>query len=94
MPRKPPPEGHLLYILGALIRKQRLSRGLTQTDLGTLSGGIDRRTIAQYEQGLRNPGIDVLFRMARACDMPLSLFLAPLDNAKVTVDELEADADA
>jgi transcriptional regulator with XRE-family HTH domain len=92
VPRQPPPEGHLLYLLGAIIHQHRVRRGLTQEDLATLLG-LSHRTVRQYERGLRNPGIQQLWKLARACDLPLSLFLAPLDNAKVIDDEPDDEDD-
>ncbi len=35
-----------------------------------------------YEEGKRNPSIDVLIRIAHTCDLALSAFLAPLDTFK------------
>lgn len=62
-----------------MIREWRILRGLTQTDLGMLVG-CPLRTINSYETGMAGPPYDTLIRIAHACDMPLSAFVAPLDS--------------
>ena len=79
MPVKPPPPGHVLYLLGETIAQRRRARGLTQVDLaGVIGVGLSMQRL--YETGLRNPPIEALVRMASACDLPLSAFLSPLDD--------------
>lgn len=69
----------MAHRIGALVRRQRLARGLTQADLAALCG-LSHQTIKQYEQGWRMPPLAQIVRMARVCDMPLALFLGPLDE--------------
>jgi transcriptional regulator with XRE-family HTH domain len=87
MPRKPPPKGHILYALGAVIRRHRLSRGHTQEDVATLVG-VSIRSQRKYEAGLIGPPYDTLVRLAYACDMPLSAFVSPLDGFRVPLREV------
>lgn len=87
MPRHPPPAGHVLYELGRLITRHRRARGLSQADLAALCG-LGATTVQFYEQGLRDPGIENLIRIAHTCDMSLSVFLAPLDRVEVPLREV------
>ncbi len=91
MPRKPPPPGHVLYELGKLIARQRAQRGLSQRDFATLIG-VGATTQQYYESGLRDPGIDMLIRIAHQCDLPLSAFLSPLDRFDVPLREKRGKA--
>lgn len=79
MPRKKPPAEHVAHRIAKLIRDRRHARGLTQHDLAALLD-CSFQAIRQYEQGKRSPPLVKIIMMARACDMPLSLFLAPLDD--------------
>jgi transcriptional regulator with XRE-family HTH domain len=87
MPRVPPPKGHILRALGAVIRRHREARGHTQEDLAMLIG-VAHRSVRKYEQGLIGPPYDTLVRIAYACDLPLSLFMMPLDGFRVPLREL------
>jgi transcriptional regulator with XRE-family HTH domain len=82
MPKEPLPEGHVLYDLGRLIRDQRRARGLSMRDFALLTG-IGHTTLHYYEIGRRDPGIEMLIRIANQCDLSLSAFLAPLDHLRV-----------
>lgn len=74
-------------MLGDLIKSRRISRGLTQRDLANVVGaGVS--TVEAYEQGLREPNIAALLRIAYACDLPLSTFVSPLDDVRL----IERDA--
>lgn len=87
MPRITPPRGHVLYALGRIIQKRRLSRGLTQADLAAVVG-VSLKTISYYEWGQREPPIETLMRLAHACDMPLSAYLSPLDTVHPPLREV------
>jgi transcriptional regulator with XRE-family HTH domain len=82
MPRKPPPDGHVLYTLGSLIAERRCARGLTQLDLANLIG-VSHSSVMQYERGMHEPPMERLIRIAHACTMSLSAFLSPLDRVKL-----------
>ncbi len=68
----------MLRTLGDIVKSHRIARGLTQTNLANLIG-TSVPTVEKYEQGLREPGIEALIRLAASCDLPLSVFLTPLD---------------
>jgi transcriptional regulator with XRE-family HTH domain len=79
MPAKRPPEGHILRALGRLIAARRKARGLTQCDLAMLTG-MPEQTLYYYESGRYWVPLDKLIRIANQCDMPLSMFVSPLDD--------------
>lgn len=72
----------MLYALGTLIQNRRRSRGLTQRELANIVG-VGFTTAQYWEQGIREPGIENLIRIAHAVDTPLSAFVAPLDAVEV-----------
>jgi transcriptional regulator with XRE-family HTH domain len=65
--------------IGQCIKALRKARKLTQVQLARASG-LDPKTIAQYEQGLRLPGIISAVKLAEGlmCDVSDLCFL-PLD---------------
>lgn len=85
MPKARPPKGHVLYSLGNLIQARRVQRGLTQRQLAALCG-VGHTTVQYWEQGLHDPGMLQLKRIAAFCDLPLSVFLGPLDNVEVPLE--------
>lgn len=72
----------MLRALGRLIATRRRERGLTQADLAALTG-MPEQTLYYYESGRYWPPFDKLIRIANQCDMPISLFLSPLDDFRV-----------
>ncbi len=58
-------------LLAANLRAARRILGLTQEELGALSG-IDRAYLSQIEHGKRNIGLDHLTELARALRMPVA----------------------
>lgn len=55
-------------IVGNNIRRVRMARNLTQTDLGEMLGR-NQRTISNWEKGLRDPGSDNIRSIANALDI-------------------------
>lgn len=57
--------------IGEKIKQYRKSKGLTLNKLGVLAGFTNRGDvrIAQYENGSRIPGPDILCRIAKALDV-------------------------
>ena len=55
-------------IVGNNIRRVRMGRNLTQTDLGEMLGR-NQRTISNWEKGLRDPGSDNIRSIADALDI-------------------------
>ncbi len=72
----------MLRTLGDVVKSHRIARGLTQVNLANLIG-TSAQSVEQYEQGMREPGIEGLIRIAASCDLPLSEFLRPLDVVKL-----------
>ena len=58
----------MIYITN--LAKIRKSKGLTQTELATLSG-VPRVSIARYETGKVSPNVRVLERLAKALNVPI-----------------------
>lgn len=71
-------------IVGNNIRRVRMGRNLTQTDLGEMLGR-NQRTISNWEKGLRDPGSDNIRSIADALDIsPTELIghnSAPADSS-------------
>lgn len=72
--------------IGEKIKSLRLSKGLTQKQLGELCGMADS-AIRRYELGGANPKIDTLFRIADA----LSVSLSELSDNFVEIPEIKTD---
>lgn len=64
-------EDKVLATVGAHILERRTARGLSQRDLAA-AAGVDRAFLARVEQGLRNPSVVVLAKVARAMDTTVS----------------------
>lgn len=60
--------------LGNRIKQYRITRNLTQKQLGELSG-VAEITIRQYETGKREPKIEQLRKIATALNVPLTALL-------------------
>lgn len=70
---------------GGLIRQARKNKGLSQTELGKKLG-ISQALIAQYENGVRNPKLQTLERIAAALEVPVSDLKENTKKEKVTLD--------
>ncbi len=55
------------------LKRARLLRGLTTTDLGKLVG-VTRQSISQYETGRQNPATDTLVRISNILNVPWGFF--------------------
>ena len=64
-----------LEALGALIRAQRTTAGLSLRDLADRAK-VSNAYLSQIERGLHEPSISVLGAIARALDVPLEALLA------------------
>ena len=58
------------------IRRLRLARGVSQEQLANDSG-VDRAYMSGLERALRNPGILVLERIAKALKAPIATLFEP-----------------
>ena len=64
-----------LDALGALIRAQRVTAGLSLRDLAVRTN-VSNAYLSQIERGLHEPSISVLGAIAAALDVPLETLLA------------------
>ena len=59
----------ILQYIGANVRRLRLARGWTQTELAAASG-LKERWVQTLETGTANPTVKVLMAVADALDVP------------------------
>ena len=81
-----------LDALGALIRAQRVTAGLSLRELAELTK-VSNAYLSQIERGLHEPSISVLGAIAAALDVSLEALLAPVgggDGAGALVRDTEA----
>lgn len=62
----------LSRVFGGNVRRARLAGGLTQEDLAERAN-LAVNYISDLEAGKRNPGLDVVTRVARALDRPIEI---------------------
>lgn len=67
-------EKNTLQQFGLHLRKLRINRKLTQSQLAEL-GDFDRNYIGMLERGERNPSLLNLVKLSNALGLPLSEFL-------------------
>ena len=67
-------------LIGKVIQKCRMERGLTQEVLSGLAD-LDRTHYSKIERGLRSPTIDTLFKIAGALDMAPHQLMIEIENA-------------
>jgi transcriptional regulator with XRE-family HTH domain len=60
--------------LGDRLRHWREKRGLTQAEVGKLTG-LHRNTVARFERGILNPSVQTLARLARALEVSSDVLL-------------------
>ena len=74
-------------LIGKVIRKCRMEKGMTQEVLSGLAD-LDRTHYSKIERGLRSPTIDTLFKIASALDVPPHQLMIEIENA---VDDTEIE---
>lgn len=74
--------------IGATITELRLKRGLTQKKLAKLTN-ITEASLSRYENGLREPKIQVLVRLATALDCSLDFLVGKETNACPAIPDPE-----
>ena len=67
-------------LIGQVIQKCRLEKGMTQEVLSGLAG-LDRTHYSKIERGLRSPTIDTLFKIAGALDIPPHQLMIEIESA-------------
>lgn len=64
-------DNEVLATVGANIRQRRTELGFSQRDLAA-AAGVDRAFLARVEQGLRNPSVVLLAKVAKAMETTVS----------------------
>lgn len=59
--------------LGVMLRDKRKEKGLTQSELANLAGGVKQATVSTFENDPRQARVDTLFRLASALDLEIHL---------------------
>jgi transcriptional regulator with XRE-family HTH domain len=77
-------ESDLTPIVGANLRRLRVKRGLSLERLATASS-VSRAMLGQIELGQSTPTINVLWKIARALDVPFSTLLSDRQHANEAV---------
>jgi transcriptional regulator with XRE-family HTH domain len=67
-------------IVARNLRRMRVARGIAQEILA-IDARIDRTYISRLERSLENPTVAVLDRLAKALDVSIAEFFAPIDPA-------------
>jgi rhodanese-related sulfurtransferase/transcriptional regulator with XRE-family HTH domain len=78
------PEPALDAVVGANLRALRAARGLTLDALARVTG-LSRTVLGQIELGRASPAVGVLWKIARAFDVPFSALLATAERVATTV---------
>lgn len=80
----------MVVMYGAVIRRARLERGLSQVDLASISG-ISQPNVSAIESGRRAPSAETLQRLLAACGYELLAAAGPrLITIPAPGDELVA----
>ncbi|WP_439865526.1 helix-turn-helix transcriptional regulator [Pseudomonas antarctica] len=66
-------------MLAKAIKRYRIGKGITQAELGHLSG-FDPKTISRYETGEYVPTIDAVYKFAEILGVPVKEFFADLEG--------------
>lgn len=67
------------FAFGKTLAAQRRRKGLTQEELGELTG-LSKRVVSHYEREVENPSIDVVKKFAAALTVPIQTFIEPPDE--------------
>ncbi len=83
-PTPPPDSTEIAPLVGANLRRLRQQNGLSLEKLAAKSG-VSRAMLGQVELGQSAPTINVLWKIARALDVPFSRLLEASDASKTIV---------
>ncbi len=78
-------------IFAKKLQKAREQKGMSQRELGLLTGLSDK-SISAYEQGRVLPPLDILPKLAKHLEQPVAYFLGedtPIDRLSVQLEKLE-----
>jgi transcriptional regulator with XRE-family HTH domain len=73
-------------LIGSRIRERRLSRGLSQQQLGLMTG-VTLQQVYKYERGLNKISVGRLFTIAAALDVPTHWFFEGIDGLSADPEE-------
>lgn len=65
--------------LGAAIRRERVTLGISQEELANRSG-LQRTYVSDLERGTRNPSVGSIQKIARALQVPVAKLFEHLDD--------------
>ena len=83
--------GNIRKIFAQKLRKARELKGISQRELGLLTGLSDK-SISAYEQGRVMPPLDILPKLAKHLNQPISYFLneeTSIDRLMLHIEDLE-----
>ena len=66
-------------ILGQTLKRLRTAKGLSQAELGRLSG-FESNTISRFELGSVTPSVDALYKIAEALNVQVKDFFLDIDD--------------
>jgi transcriptional regulator with XRE-family HTH domain len=69
----------VLKAFGVVLRKLRVSRGLTQEQLG-FEANLRRTFISSLELGEKQPSLETIHKIADALDMPMSRLILKVEH--------------
>jgi transcriptional regulator with XRE-family HTH domain len=75
--------------VGAELKAEREKRQISQEKLG-FEAGIHRTYVSLIERGVKNPTLDVLFRLCRALDVPPGQFVKNVERRMEKKDKESA----
>lgn len=61
-----------------LLRQWRTDRKLSQAKACALFDGMHNSQLAQYERGVRRPGLEAAGLFLRVCEIPMEAWLEPV----------------
>lgn len=88
-PPEPEPSTDLAPVVGKNLKRLRAERGLSLERLAQASG-VSRAMLGQVELGQSAPTINVLWKMARALDVPFSALIASSQTSGAKVMRFDA----
>lgn len=74
----------LATLIGARVRQERHERGWTLDQLAS-SAAVSRRMLVNVEQGVTNPSVGTLLRLAEALGVGLPALVEPEDRPALSV---------
>lgn len=83
---------NIVSMIGELLRKRRLAKGLTQTQLGVLADVSDR-AISEFENDYREPSPMLRNKLCNALGLDVETLLPPEPRESITINVTDAFED-